>query len=91
MKYNNGDEVEIGDVIRWWCADNDDCTFWIFTGLVTGSGVVYLGGGIDFGMAIGQLMSYEKVQNQALFFYETGIEKVGVASKLACYIEKFGL
>jgi len=96
MKYNNGDEVAIGDVIRWrfYPSDfypGDDWTFWIFTGLVKSTGVVYLGGGIDFGMTIGELMSYEEVQGPTSYTYENMIEKVGVASELAWHIEKFGV
>jgi hypothetical protein len=91
VKYKNGEEVRLGDVIRWKCWDSDDFTTWTFTGLVTGSGVVYLGGGIDFGMAIGQSDSYEDVQSEAdnNDAYEAGIEKVGVAADLARYIAKF--
>lgn len=91
MKYKNGNDVKLGDVIRWKCLDNDDLHAWTFTGLVTGSGVVYLGGGIDFGMAIGHSSSYEEVQNEAdnNDAYEAGIEKVGVAADLERYIAKF--
>ncbi len=58
---------------------------------MTRSGVVYLGGGIDFGMSIGKLMYYEEVKGPTSLTYENSIEKVGVASELACYIEKFGV
>jgi hypothetical protein len=65
MKYKNGDEVKVGDVIRWLCYDSDDYTTWTFTGLVSNGFVVYLGGGIDFGFAIGKSMSFAEVEEEA--------------------------
>lgn len=61
MEYKDGTEAMHGDVIRWKVWDNDDCTTWTFTGMVKGDMVVYLGGGIDFGHGIGQLISFDEV------------------------------
>ena len=61
MKYKDGAEAQYGDVIRWQCWDNDDLHTWTFTGLYTRGGIVYLGGGLDFGMAIGNIETVEDV------------------------------
>lgn len=91
MKYKNGDKVCVGDVIRWNCWDTDDFVTWTFTGIVQTTGVVYLGGGIDFGKGIGRLLSYEDVISEAEDndACDAGIEKVGVVSDLYRYISKF--
>lgn len=91
VKYKNGDTACAGDVIRWKCWDSDDFVTWTFTGLVLTTGVVYLGGGIDFGLGIGQVFSYEDVisESENNDAYEAGIEKVGVAADLYRYISKF--
>lgn len=78
MKYRNGEEVKAGDVIRWNCWDGDDNTTWSFTGLVKDEFVLYLGGGIDFGSAIGKRIEFDEVElesenNDAT---DKGIEKV---------------
>lgn len=91
MKYKNGDAAQLGDVIRWNCWDGDDFTNWTFTGLVLTTGVVYLGGGIDFGMGIGQIFSYERVISEAENndAFDAGIEKIGKAADLCRYISDF--
>lgn len=61
LKYTNGDEVTTGDVIRWFSFDSDDFTTWEFTGIYFKTHVVYLGGGIDFGMAIGKKIDLSEV------------------------------
>ena len=61
MKYKDGIEAQYGDVIRWQYWDSDDLHTWTFTGLYTPRGVVYLGGGLDFGMAIGNIETVEDV------------------------------
>lgn len=65
MKYKNGEEAKPGDVIRWNCWDGDDYTTWNFTGLVNVDCVIYLGGGIDFGLAIGKRMAFDEVESEA--------------------------
>ena len=65
MKYKNGEAVKFGDVIRWKCFDTDDFVTWVFTGLVKHDCVIYLGGGIDFGAAIGKRMEFAEVESQA--------------------------
>ncbi len=65
MKYRNGDDIKNGDVIRWNCFDTDDFVNWTFTGLVSGDNVVYLGGGIDFGSAIGKTITLSDVEKES--------------------------
>jgi len=93
LKYNSGLKPKVGDVIRWKCCDLDDFATWTFTGLVRSDGVLYLGGGIDFGTAIGKVMSYEEVIRQSssenLEHYESGIDKIGTAFDLTKYIAEF--
>lgn len=88
MKYKNGEEVKNGDVIRWNCWDSDDKTTWSFTGLVKDGFVLYLGGGIDFGRAIGKRIEFDEVElesedNDAT---DAGIEKVCSAYDLMRHI-----
>lgn len=90
MKYKNGEDVKVGDVIRWNCWDGDDFTTWVFTGLVKTNGILYLGGGIDFGLAIGNMYSYEDVITESENNDDAGIEKVGVASELERCISRMG-
>jgi len=91
MCFDDGTEAKYGDVIRWNCWDSDDCTTWTFTGLYTRRGVVYLGGGIDFGMGMGQVDSIAKVMEEAEHNDpdDRGVKRVGSASKLAEYISNF--
>lgn len=91
MCLDNGTEAKYGDVIRWNCWDSDDFTTWTLTGLYTRKGVVYLGGGIDFGMGIGQVISIEEVMQDAEHNDpdDRGIKRVGSASKLGGHISNF--
>jgi hypothetical protein len=93
MKYKNNEESNAGDVIRWNCYDSEENTVWKFTGLVTHADVVYLGGGIDFGLGIGSRMTKEDViyQSNNNDSYDRGIEKIGVASDLYIYISNFNI
>jgi hypothetical protein len=91
MCLDDGTEAKYGDVIRWNCWDSDDFATWTFTGLYTRKGVVYLGGGIDFGMGLGQVSSVEQVMREAEHndAGDRGIKRVGSASKLAGHIGNF--
>lgn len=83
-------EIKNGDVIRWFCWDGDDNTTWEMTGLVTDRGIVYLGGGVDFGMAIGRVISIDEVSNQAKA-NDPGMDSIMVISKasdLAIHISR---
>ncbi len=81
MILKDGTSAEYGDVIRWRCWDNDDLTTWTMTGLYTRRGVVYLGGGVDFGMAIGSIESPDDViaQSEDNDPDDQGIQKIGTA------------
>lgn len=83
MKYKDGTEVKSGDLISWNVWDNEDFTNWRFIGLYKkhSNHVVYLGGGIDFGIAIGQEMSISEVVDQSENNDEPmrGIVKLGEA------------
>jgi hypothetical protein len=86
--FNTGEEAKIGDVIRWHVEDNDDMTTYTFTGLYKGDKVIYLGGGIDFGQAIGKRIDVAEVLAESLENDEwaQGITKVCTAIELASYI-----
>ena len=90
MQYKDGSEVKHGDVIRWDCFDSDDFHTWTLTGVYTKKGVVYLGGGIDFGLGIGQIISEEEIINnlEDLDSHCQGLQNLGSASDLAIYIGK---
>jgi hypothetical protein len=81
MKYKNGEEVKVGDVIRWLCDDSDDHTTWTFTGLVKNDFVLYLGGGIDFGFGIGNAMSFSEVEEKAA---NNDCDDVGITRVCSC-------
>jgi hypothetical protein len=91
MKYKNGCEVKAGDVIRWKCWDSDDFVTWTFTGLVLSDGVVYLGGGIDFGLGIGQIKSFDEVvsESENNDSYDVGIEYLCAASEIQRHIKNY--
>jgi hypothetical protein len=88
-----GKVVPNGALITWYCADFDDCTTWKFYGIVrdytqnTGvfysekQCVIYMGGGIDFGRAIGKEVSFDEVRKEADNNepYNVGIRVVGTA------------
>ena len=84
--------MKINDVIQWHCEDSDDNTTWKKTGLVTSKGVVYLGGGVDFGTAIGKVIPIEQVKEEARC-NDPGMNEIKIvstASRLADYISKLG-
>lgn len=91
MKYKNGEEARVGDVIRWRRWDSDDYTTWTFTGLVKEDRVIYLGGGIDFGLGIGNAVSFEEVieESENNDAEDVGVDKIGIASDLARHISNF--
>ena len=91
MKYKDGTESKEGDVIRWYCYDSDDYHTWTLTGIVKRDGVMYLGGGIDFGAGVGQIFSFNDVisESEDNDTYQRGVEKVGVVSALAKHILGF--
>tara|TARA_R110002153_G_scaffold78418_5_gene200834 strand:+ start:4030 stop:4314 length:285 start_codon:yes stop_codon:yes gene_type:complete len=92
MKDKNGIDIDFGDVIRWNCWDYDDFTTWNMTGLYTRRGVVYLGGGVDFGLSIGSIVKVDEVVSDSENNDSSslnGVDKVGIASDLAQYINKY--
>lgn len=66
LLYENGEQVQRGDIIQWNVYDFDDYATYQFRGLVCDSFVVYLGGGIDFGTAIGKQTSFEEVYEEVI-------------------------
>jgi len=93
LKFKDGTLAKLGDVIRWNCDDCEDNTTWTFTGIYKSNKVIYLGGGIDFGMGIG----HEKAIDEIIIEAENndewaqGVEKVGVAADIVRCIAKLGL
>ena len=82
MKYNNGTEAQVGDLISWHVHDFDDCKTWQFFGIYKrNETVVYMGGGLDFGLGIGKIHDAAQVIQEAEQNdeYERGITKIGVA------------
>lgn len=89
--YKDGKVSQKGDVIKWCCEGSDDFVTWVFTGVVQQEGVLYLGGGIDFGAGLGQMLSFEEVieqsaDNDPTF---TGIIYLGKVSDLVNHIKRF--
>lgn len=85
LKYKDGSLAKLGNVIRWYCDDSEECKVWTFTGIYKSNKVIYLGGGIDFGMGIGQEMDVSEViaQSENNDEWAQGVEKVGVAADVA--------
>lgn len=88
MKYIDGTEARRGDVIRWHVFDSEENVTWEFTGLYRGQEVVYLGGGVGFGMGIGQLVPVEEVIAEAEANDEgaRGVRLISSAHALANHI-----
>lgn len=93
LKLKDGTLAKLGDVIRWNCDDSEDNTTWAFTGIYKSNKVIYLGGGIDFGMGIGHEKSISEIieESENNDEWARGIEKVGVAADAARCIAKLGL
>lgn len=91
ITFTDGTLAKLGDVIRWHCDDNEEVKTWVFTGIYKSNKVIYLGGGIDFGMGIGGEMSVQEVIKQANNndSYNQGINKIGAASDMARIICNF--
>ncbi len=91
LKLKNGEEAKSGDVIRWKCWDGDDNTSWIFTGIYKSNHIIYLGGGIDFGMGIGKKIEIQEAieeseDNEEL---DVGFTKIGEAKDIHLLIGNF--
>jgi len=92
MKYKNGDEIELGDVIRWECSGyTDQMVINSMTGIYKGSKILYLGGGIDDGVAFGMKLDTKEVIKQAFYNDGSGIgfEKVGTVMDIVQLISHF--
>lgn len=63
--YPNNTVAERGDVIRWNCWDSDDNILYTFTGVYNVDHIIYLSGGMDFGSAIGKILTIEEVLLEA--------------------------
>ena len=87
----NNNPIQNGDVIRWNCYDSEEFHTWTFTGIYLHGKVIYLGGGLDFGMGIGQVKEIEEVieESDNNDDIDRGIEKIGIAHELSCYIGDF--
>ena len=92
LTYVDSTQAKLGDVIRWSVWDNEDYTTWTMTGIYNSDSVTYLGGGCDFGYAIGKEESVEEVIEEAENNDEwcRGITKVGVVGELVKCIADFG-
>ena len=89
--YTEGTQAKLGDIIKWKVWDSDDFTTWTMTGIYKSSHIIYLGGGCDFGLAIGKVLDVEEVIDESENNDEDGrgIIRVGVASELVRYLIKF--
>tara|TARA_R110000822_G_scaffold62759_1_gene154510 strand:+ start:279 stop:596 length:318 start_codon:yes stop_codon:yes gene_type:complete len=92
MKYIDGTEAQVGDLISWHVYDFDDNVTWEFFGIYKPNGtVVYMGGGADSGRAIGKVKNADEVilQSEGNDEYARGITKIGVAMDVVRLIGKF--
>lgn len=91
LKDKNGEVIPHGSLITWKEWDSDDFTTWTFLGIVRDytqrqepfyaeiQYVTYLGGGADFGGAIGEQIGFQEVMKQAENndTYDVGITVLG--------------
>lgn len=92
MKYKDGTEAQVGDLISWHVYDFEDCKTWELFGIYKHSNaVVYMGGGLDFGLAIGNVSDVDEVilESEQNDKDERGITKIGVAMDVVRLIGKF--
>lgn len=103
MKDVDGNEIEHGSLISWNVYDSDDFNYWQFYGIVHDTTqlrepfkgnvqkVVYLGGGCDFGMGIGNNLTFDEVIKEAENNddYLQGITVIGKASNIPNLIKGF--
>lgn len=88
MIYRDGTKAVNGDIIKWYCWDNDDYVTWTMFGIYRDTGVIYLGGGVDFGTAVGKVYSIDEVQEEALNNDYGYIERVCWARGLTLLLSK---
>jgi len=88
-----GNLIKHGSLITWNCEDFDDCKTWKFYGIVHDytqhippfcaelQRVIYMGGGIDFGAAVGKELSFQEVidQSEDNEPHNAGIRVIGTA------------
>lgn len=60
-----GTPIEPGSLISWHCDDREEGITWTLYGIVRDIGVVYMGGGIDFGWGIGKILTFKDVAAEA--------------------------
>jgi len=90
--YKDGSEAENGDVIRWKTWDSDDFTTWTFTGLYKNERVVYLSGGADLGLGIGNIKEVATVIEESQdndYSGDNGVIKIGRAVDISRHIKSF--
>jgi hypothetical protein len=94
MKYKDGTEAKNGDLISWNVYDFDDYTTWVLFGIYkkTNETVVYMGGGLDFGLGIGKIHDAAQVIQEAEQNDEDerGITKIGVAMDVVRHLRPMG-
>ena len=65
LKDNNGNALIIGDIFSLPVEDFDEDTTWTFKYCVKSSSqFIYLGGGLDFGTAIGKVYTREELDEE---------------------------
>lgn len=99
----NGDIIPHGSLISWNKWDNDDFKIWTFIGTVSDHTqlggfwygkqqyVTYLGGGLDFGSAVGSRKDFQEVIEEAENndTDERGITVLGKASDVPDILKKY--
>lgn len=94
LTFKDGSQAVLGDVIRWSAWDNDDNTTWTFTGIYKSDHIVYLGGGIDFGMAIGKRIEIQEAIDESEnhdISEQIGFVKVGKAQDVSAVISELNI
>jgi len=65
LKDNNGNPLVVGDIFSLPVEDIDEGTAWTFKYCVKSSSqFIYLGGGLDFGTAIGKVCTREELDDE---------------------------
>ena len=102
MLGKNGEIIPHGSLITWNVWDSDDFKTWTMYGVLhdytqlqgvfhrEDKFVVYLGGGIDFGEAIGKKLSFEEIEQDAdnNDENERGVTRLGTAMDVVRVLSK---
>lgn len=94
FQYKDGTEPKALDVVTFNVYDSDDFVTWKFICILTEKDFIYISGGCDNGLAIGQRISFQEAieYSENNDSYDVGFTKLGTHYQISGIIAKgFGL